>query len=117
MVLGCHDLSVFNPRSKNAMGWRRKVNDEFKNLAKKEKPIYVLHHPHTTVKSRTWLNAWSSLIKTLPSIKQYAGAGKYYEPNRKSSEWDDLDIVRYSSKRYEKHKYYRFYHLEIKQDK
>ena len=24
MVLGCHDLTVFNPRSKNAVGWRKK---------------------------------------------------------------------------------------------
>ena len=68
MILGCHDLSIFNPRSKNAKGWRRKVNDDFKELAKKEGPIHVLQHPHTTVKRRAWLNAWSCLRKTLPSV-------------------------------------------------
>ncbi|MFQ6052226.1 MAG: hypothetical protein ACE5K4_11115 [Candidatus Hydrothermarchaeota archaeon] len=38
MILGCHDLSIFSPRSKNAKGWRRKVNDDFKGLAKREEP-------------------------------------------------------------------------------
>jgi len=52
MVLGCHDLAIFNPRSKNAKGWRKRINEEFKELARREKPIYVLHHPHTTVKMR-----------------------------------------------------------------
>ena len=93
MILGCHDLSIFNPRSKNARGWRRKVNDDFKKLAKKEKPIYVIHHPHTTVKRRTWLNAWGCLRKTLPSVEQYAGAGRYYECDLERSEWDTLDKV------------------------
>jgi len=92
MILGCHDLTIFNPRSKNARGWRRNVNDDFKKLAKKEEPIYVLQHPHTTVKNRTWLNAWSGLIKTLPSVK-YAGSGRYYESDRERSEWDTLGKV------------------------
>lgn len=98
MILGCHDLTIFNPRSKNATGWRREVNDKFKELAQKEQPIYVLHHPHTTVKKKTWLLAWYGLIKTLSSIKEYAGAGTYYEPNRKSSEWDNLNEVLKSTK-------------------
>jgi len=53
----------------------------------------VLQHPHTTVKVRTWLNAWSCLKKTLPSVEKYAGAGRYYEPHRRRSEYDDLDDV------------------------
>lgn len=93
MILGCHDLSIFNPRSKNAKGWRREVNDDFKKLAKKEEPICVLQHPHTTVKRRTWLNAWDCLRKTLPSVKQYAGSGRYYESDRERSDWDTLDEV------------------------
>jgi hypothetical protein len=93
MVLGCHDLSIFNPRSKNAKGWRKKLNESFKMLARKEKPVCVLHHPHTTVKVRTWLNAWMGLSKELPSVKQYLGAGRYYEENRKPKEYDPLDDV------------------------
>lgn len=90
MVLGCHDLTVFNPRSKNAKGWRMSVNDQFKELSRKEKPICVLHHPHTTVKKRTWLNAWSCLRKTLPSVRHYAGAGRYFEDDRDRPDWDTL---------------------------
>ena len=48
MILGCHDLTVFNPRSKNAVGWRKQVNEEFAKMAKDQKLIYVLHHPHTS---------------------------------------------------------------------
>ena len=51
----------------------------------------MLQHPHTTVKVRTWLNAWKGLENTLPSVKKYAGSGKYYED---TSNWDCLDKVR-----------------------
>jgi hypothetical protein len=99
MVLGCHDLTVFNPRSNNAGGWRMKVNEQFKELSKKQQPVCVLHHPHTTVKRRTWLNAWSCLEKTLPSVKYYAGAGRYFETDRERSEWDALNEVLESTKK------------------
>ena len=45
MILGCHDLTIFNPRSKNAKGWRKEVNEKFKKLAQRERPEIVLHHP------------------------------------------------------------------------
>jgi len=97
MLLGCHDLTIFNPRSKNAKGWRKEVNDEFKKLAQKEKPRFVLQHPHTAVKVRTWLNAWHNLKKLLPSVKMYASAGRYHEPDRSPSEYDKLNnILRYT---------------------
>lgn len=98
MILACHDLTIFNPRSQNAKGWRKEVNKKFKELAKKERPIYALQHPHTTVKRRTWLNAWNRLRKTLPSVEKYAGRGRYYEPDRKRSEYDDLNNVLKSTK-------------------
>jgi hypothetical protein len=62
-------------------------------LARKEKPVCGLHHPHTTVKVRTWLNAWMGLSEELPSVKQYLGAGRYYEEARKPKEYDPLDDV------------------------
>ncbi len=99
MLLGCHDLAIFNPRSKNAKGWREQVNKNFKELANIEQSTCVLHHPHTTVKRRTWLNAWNCLIKTIPSVKHYAGAGRCHEPDRAQSEWDSLDEVLTSTKR------------------
>ena len=99
MVLGCHDLTMFNPRSQNAKGWRQSANIEFKELAKRHRPICVLQHPHTTVKFRTWLNAWNGVTRALPSVKQYAGAGRYCEPGRERSEWDAIDGVLRSTKR------------------
>ncbi len=98
MILGCHDLSIYNPRSKSAKGWRKKVNKEIKELATKFKPKFVLQHPHTAVKKRTWYNAWYHLKRALPSVQQYAGAGVYYEPNRKKSKWDPLNDVLESTK-------------------
>lgn len=91
MILGCHDLTIYNPRSKSAKDWRKEVNEEFKKLAQKKRPEIVLQHPHTTVKIRTWLNAWNGLKKMLSSVKIYAGAGRYHEPDRE--EYDKLDDV------------------------
>ena len=98
MILGCHDLAIFNPRSKNAKNWREKTNMEFKLLATSKQPVCVLHHPHTTVIRKTWLTSWNSLIKKLPSVEHYAGAGRYHEPYRKRSKWDPLEIVLDSTK-------------------
>lgn len=94
MILGCHDLNMFSNRNWKKTGeWRREIKTKFRTLAKKEKPIYVLHHPHTTVNVRTWLNAWSSLKKMIPTVEECAGAGRYYEPDKEPSKWDKLDDV------------------------
>lgn len=94
MILGCHDLSIFNNRNwANTGGWRREIKKDFRELAKEKEPVCVLHHPHTTVKTRTWLNSWNFMNEMLQSVKQYAGAGRYHEPDRKRLEWDALDDV------------------------
>lgn len=94
MVLGCHDLTIFNDRNwANTSKWRKQIKKDFRKMAKKKGPIYVLHHPHTTVKTQTWLNPWNSMDKMLQTVKKYAGAGRYYEPDNKPSEWDALDDV------------------------
>jgi hypothetical protein len=78
LVLGCHDLSVWNPRSGNAKGWRAQVNAEFRSLARARHPEIVLHHPHTADSKMTWRAAWTSLERELPSVKLYAGAGRHW---------------------------------------
>ena len=93
MILGCHDLTIFNPRSKNAKEWRKDVNEKFKKIAKEEKSKIVLQHPHTTVKIRTWLNAWGCLKKMLPSVEKYASAGRYYESDRNPLDYDGINDV------------------------
>lgn len=96
MLLGCHDLKMFDPRHykrKNMKNWRKNTIKEFHQAAKKRDPKLVLQHPHSTVKKRTWYNAWLYLRKELPSVEKYASAGKFYEPNRKLSEYDALEDV------------------------
>jgi len=98
MILGCHDLTIFNPRTKIAKGWRKKTNKEFRKLAEQKKPKIVLHQPHTAVKVKTWLDAWNHLRQMLPSVKVNAGAGRFCERDRKPSEYDALEDVLKSTK-------------------
>jgi hypothetical protein len=91
MVLGCHDLTIFNPRSDaKATGWRSNVKQNFKVLSEECRPRWVLHHPHTAIKRRTWLASWSGLIQALPSVADYVGSGAY---SRKDKGWDERDGV------------------------
>lgn len=98
MILGCHDLNIFNNRNWKKTGdIRKNFKIKFRNLAKQEKPTCVLHHPHSTVKIRTWLNSWSNLIRMLPSVKYYAGAGKFYENDGDPSKWDEIyKVIEYN---------------------
>jgi len=69
MVLGCHDLTIFNPRAIAIVkGWRREIIDEFLGMATDFKPEIVLHHPHYTDSKFTWLNAWKNLERLLPQL-------------------------------------------------
>lgn len=89
MVLGCHDLSVWNPRSMNARGWRAQLNAEFRGLARERKPTLVLHHPHTADSKMTWRASWKSLERELPSVKHYAGAGRHWHRDGPRSALDE----------------------------
>lgn len=51
IMLGFHELNMFDPRSiATAKGRRKEVGDDFIELAKKEKTTCVFQHPHTAVK-------------------------------------------------------------------
>lgn len=94
LVLGCHDLGAFNNRNMINTGyWRKQIKNDFRKLAWEEEPNYVIHHPHTTVKVRTWQNSWSYFGKELPSVKNYIGAGRFNDPDSLSTTWDDMDNV------------------------
>ena len=95
LILGCHDLTMFNPRSNaTAKGWRADVEKAFKAIASRRKPTIVLHHPHTTVKQKTWSHAWNRLRRELPSVQSYLGTGCYSirDPKNgfKRDEFDDV---------------------------
>ncbi|PIU56343.1 MAG: hypothetical protein COS87_02465 [Chloroflexi bacterium CG07_land_8_20_14_0_80_45_17] len=91
MILGCHDLTIFNNRNWEKTGeWRKKIKTEFRNLARVENPTIVLQHPHTTDSILTWAAAWNELKRTLPTVKEYASAGRYYNPDNPSQERSKL---------------------------
>jgi hypothetical protein len=83
MVLGCHDLAIFSPRSEKAKGDRRALRDSFCEMAKLKKPFVVLQHPHTADSVLTWKAMWKKMEEMLPSVRLYAGAGRYYNKDRK----------------------------------
>lgn len=89
-LMGCHDLSVFSPRSVNAKGWRREINDDLTEYIIQESPRIVLHHPHTADAVMTWRCQWAKMERDVPSIEKYAGAGRYYNIDGERSELNDL---------------------------
>jgi len=80
MVLGCHDLNVFSLRGKKTTKtqWRKTIREKFYDIAKRESPSIVLHHPHTTDSDKIWRSAWNELHRTLPAVTNYLGAGRYW---------------------------------------
>jgi hypothetical protein len=95
LILGCHDLTIFNPRSDaTARGWRADVKKAFKKIASCRQPAIVLHHPHTTVKRLTWQHAWEGLHRELSSVRSYLGTGCYSIRDPKNGfDRDELDAV------------------------
>jgi len=92
LILGCHDLTVFNKRAEKSAGfWRSNIQKEFKNRINIKKPTIVLQHPHTTSKKRTWISSWSELNRICPEISNFASAGLYFDP--KHRERDNLDEI------------------------
>jgi hypothetical protein len=78
LLLGCHDLTAFHPRAvANAKRGRQKLGRDLRQLASDHKPTLVLQHPHVTDTERTWLLPWSRLVKDVPSVKAWLGAGRY----------------------------------------
>lgn len=99
MLLGCHDLSIFSPRStKNATTeFRVGIQKEMKKLARKHQPTIVLQHPHTTDTPNTWKMAWQFLSQDFPCVENFASAGKFYNadgPVRAKSINDVLTATR-----------------------
>jgi hypothetical protein len=91
LILGCHDLTIFNPRSQsNAKGWRQSVATEWRTLIKRATPTFALHHPHTTVKAQTWRAAWNQLHREVPSVRLSLGAGCYSSRDMGWSKRDSL---------------------------
>jgi hypothetical protein len=78
MLLSCHDLNFFSPRSyHNARGWRRESIERFRQMARERRPELLIWHPHKSDTPRTWIPGLGGLRKEMAGIG-YAGAGIYY---------------------------------------
>jgi hypothetical protein len=92
MILGCHDLNVFNLRGKVATKkeWRKKIRKDFYKMVKNKTPRIVLHHPHTTDSSRIWTAAWNELSEIVPTVKKYISAGRYFNRDGERSNLNEV---------------------------
>lgn len=64
LILGCHDLNMFNPRgwsNQNKKSKRRQRCEAMRTVASKFQPTVILQHPHLTDSPRIWLLPWSYL--------------------------------------------------------
>lgn len=80
LVLGCHDLNIFSPRSRRSCSagtYKGKIISKMQKFCDKFKPQVVLQHPHSTDSPRIWSTAWSGIRKYIPSVKVYS-AGIHY---------------------------------------
>ncbi|HEQ97713.1 MAG TPA: hypothetical protein ENO22_00025 [candidate division Zixibacteria bacterium] len=69
-----------------------------RSLFSEFKPDYVLHHPHTTVKTRIWIAAWKTLEMEASTDIKWASAGKFCEAHRDKSDYDNMIGVMQASK-------------------
>lgn len=94
MVLGCHDLNIFNNRNFEHTGLLRKtIKKDFRELAKRKQPMVILHHPHTTPSPRTWASAWGTIRTDLPFVKRYASSGSYYDDRKELPSLTDTKVL------------------------
>ena len=80
LVLGCHDLNIFSPRSRSSIApgsSKAQIIGEMQRLCDKFKPQIVLQHPHTTDTPNIWNAGWSGVRSFLPNVKIYS-SGIYY---------------------------------------
>lgn len=80
LVLGCHDLNMFSPRSRTLISpemYKAKAIVQVQKLANKFHPEIVLHHPHHTDRSKTWATGWAGVLRYLPQVKVYSSGINY----------------------------------------
>lgn len=84
LVLGCHDLNMWSPRSHSRQkpgGERRQRCDWMRKLARQFRPTVVLQHPHQTDSANIWALGWSGIMKDLPDVTSAASGIAYYGRN------------------------------------
>ena len=86
LLLGCHDLNMFSPRSaanQRPRSDRNKRSLAMKRIVRKFKPNIVLHHPHATDSPNIWLQGWVGM-RRFGSVRKWAsGVARYNECGNK----------------------------------
>ncbi len=88
LILGCHDLNMFNPRGWNNQipsGERRKRCSAMRSIVASFRPSVILQHPHTTDSVRIWRQPWASLEKCLTLNDWASGICFYREDGRRGT--------------------------------
>jgi hypothetical protein len=95
MVLGCHDLNIFSPRSRASATrgtYKATVMEEMDRLVDRHRPQLVLHHPHHTDSPRVWQVAWAGVRRTIPSCRTYS-SGIFYGNKGKNCRGQLKDVL------------------------
>ena len=69
LVLGCHDLNMFSPRSIANLrpgSFKHERSKRMRKLAMRFRPTMILHHPHSTDMPEIWRVAWTGARQLLP---------------------------------------------------
>lgn len=81
LVLGCHDLNMFNRRGNANQapdGQRRARCDAMRRVVERFKPTIILQHPHSTDTPNIWRQAWLALASKQTSVKAWASGIAYF---------------------------------------
>ncbi len=80
LILGCHDLNLFSPRSRASISkgsYKDKTISEMQALSDRFKPYVVLQHPHYTDSPNIWQPGWSGIKRWVPSARIYSSGIHY----------------------------------------
>lgn len=80
MLLGCHDLNIFSPRSRASASqgtYKDQIMNKMDRLVRAHQPGVVLHHPHNTDSPRIWRVPWTGVERNILSCHTYS-SGIFY---------------------------------------
>jgi len=80
LILACHDLVMEYPRGIAATkegSPRDKIRKEFELSLFLEKPLFVIHHAHTSNDSLIWRTSLNHLQEISPSIQEFISTGVF----------------------------------------
>ncbi len=93
LILGCHDLNIFSPRSRKLVKqgtYKYKLSKYFNNKSKRYNPDIVLHHPHNTDCTKTWSTGWVGVMRAYPKLQTYSSGINYYNGDGKRNKLEDV---------------------------